>query len=99
MREEKMELPTNILTDNRLTLSDIGLLSVVLLLNSPYISEEQIAGLTKNSRTSIRTSIKHLMEYGYMTRFQDRDYRGKLSSCVWTINLLPNKYELKKIEK
>ena len=48
-------------------------------------SEEGLSQLSNDSRTSIRSTLKELMEYGYLTRNRIRDEKGKLRDTEYVI--------------
>lgn len=86
-----MFLHNHIITDNRIKLQDIGLLAVLKYRNINFFSENGLTQLVPtHSRTSIRTSIKRLEDFGYLSRIRIRDKSGKFSYCQWELNYLPH---------
>lgn len=86
-----MFLHNHIITDKRLKLQDIGLLAVLKYRNINFFSENGLTQLVPtHSRTSIRTSIKRLENFGYLSRIRIRDKSGKFSYCQWELNYLPH---------
>lgn len=86
-----MKVSKTIIDDERLNISDIGLLIKLMHINPTYYTEKQLTdSLAKNGRTSVRTALKHLIEYGYITRTLEHKNKGKISGCLWSINVPKN---------
>lgn len=86
-----MRVSNTIIDDDRLNISDIGLLVKLMHINPTYYTEKQLTDtLKKNGRTSVRTALKHLIEYGYITRTLEHKNKGKISGCLWSINVPKN---------
>lgn len=86
-----MFLHNHIITDKRLKLQDIGLLAVLKYRNINFFSENGLTQLVPtHSRTSVRSSIKRLENFGYLSRIRIRDKSGKFSYCQWELNYLPH---------
>lgn len=86
-----MRVNNTIIDDERLNISDIGLLIKLMRINPTYYTEKQLTDtLKKNGRTSVRTALKHLIEYGYITRTLEHKNKGKISGCLWSINVPKN---------
>ena len=61
-------------------------------------SEEGLVGLSNDGISSVRSTIKELMEYGYLVRTRNRDEKGILRDYVYTIYEEPT-LEKPKVEK
>lgn len=95
LRKSNKERYTTILQsitmDKRLSLKDLGLLVKLLSLPDNWnFSEKGLAKiLEQDGQTSIRTAIKNLEEYGYLTRKRERDETGKIIGVEWIITEEP----------
>lgn len=95
LRKSNKERYTTILQsitmDKRLSLKDLGLLVKLLSLPDNWnFSEKGLAKiLEQDGQTSIRTAIKNLEEYGYLTRKRERDEAGKVTGVEWIITEEP----------
>jgi predicted transcriptional regulator len=95
LRKSNKERYTTILQsitmDKRLSLKDLGLLVKLLSLPDNWnFSEKGLAKiLDQDGQTSIRTAIKNLEEYGYLTRKRERDETGKVTGVEWIITEEP----------
>jgi hypothetical protein len=79
-------IPNNIFKDNRLSLKAKGLLCQLLSLPSDWeFSENGLAQITKDGRTSIRSSMQELEECGYLHRERERDEKGRLKGTIYHI--------------
>lgn len=82
-----MIIDDNILTDERLNLTDLGLLVYLIHINPTYYSEKALFNSLKiNGHTSIRNSLKRLTEYGYIERESVRSLSNKFVASRWRIN-------------
>lgn len=80
-----MYLKSSIVNDTRLTYTDIGVYARICAFEGGHISELGLeAAFPRNSRFAIRTSLRHLAEFGYLKRHQAR-VNGKLSHAIWEI--------------
>ena len=80
----------DILKKHSLSLRDRGM--VVTLLSLPDNWEFTISGLSKiipDGKSSIRTSLTHLEELGYISRTQERAERGKFGKITIEIHETP----------
>lgn len=80
----------DILKNNSLSLRDRGM--VVTLLSLPDNWEFTISGLSKiipDGKSSIRASLKHLEELGYISRTQERVERGKFGNIAIEVHETP----------
>lgn len=87
-----MRLPNSVINDYRLKLQDIGLISVLILHDVKYFSEYKLSQLVPtHGRTSLRSSIKRLEQYGYLERIHHHDENGRLAECEWKLCPIPHK--------
>ena len=80
----------DILKNHSLSLRDRGM--VVTLLSLPDNWEFTISGLSKiipDGKSSIRASLSHLEELGYISRTQERAERGKFGKIAIEIHEIP----------
>ena len=80
----------DILKNHSLSLRDRGM--VVTLLSLPDNWEFTISGLSKiipDGKSSIRASLSHLEELGYISRTQERAERGKFGKIAIEIHETP----------
>lgn len=75
------------LRDGNLSLKARGLLvTMISLPDNWHFSEAGLCAiLPKDGQSSIRSGLKELEQYGYLTRTRTRDGSGKVSDVVWTI--------------
>lgn len=79
-------IDNNIFKNKKLTLKAKGMICTMLSLPDDWnFSEEGLTQLSNDSRTGIRSTLKELMEYGYLTRTRKRDSLGKLGEAIYTI--------------
>ena len=79
-------IDNNIFKNKTLTLKAKGMICTMLSLPDDWsFSEEGLAELSDDSRTTIRSTLKELMEYGYLTRKQLKDKNGKFINSLYTI--------------
>lgn len=80
-------IDNNIFKNKKLSIKSKGLLCTMLSLPDDWnFSESGLAKLSNDSRTSIRTAIKELISYGYLTRTQLQDgTSGKFKKIVYTV--------------
>lgn len=81
----------SIFKDKNLSYKELGLL--VQLLSLPDNWEFNVKGLAKihkDGEDSVKTGLNQLENYGYLTREQKRDDKGKLSSSDYFIYQNPN---------
>ena len=84
-KERYTTIPMEIIRDERLSLKDIGLLVSMLSLPDNWeFSENGLEKIYKNDgQTSIRTGLKNLEKYGYLSRIRTRNANGKIASVDW----------------
>lgn len=79
-------IDNNIFKNPKLSLKAKGMICTMLSLPDDWnYSEEGLAQLSNDSRTSVRSSLKELMELGYLTRTRERSEDGKLGESIYTI--------------
>lgn len=95
-RNKYTVISAQILQDKRLSLKDLGLLIKLLSLpdNWDFSEKGLMKILEKDGSTSIRTGLKHLEEYGYLTRETVRDEKGRITDVEWTVYETPLEKEL-----
>ena len=85
-----MIIDDSILSDERLTLTDLGLLVYLIHINPTYYSEKALFNSLKlNGHTSIRNSLKRLIKYGYLERETVRSLSNKFVASRWELKLPP----------
>lgn len=83
-----MIIDDSILSDERLNLTDLGLLIYLIHLNPIYYSEKALfKSLKLNGHTSIRNSLKRLTKYGYLERETVRSLSNKFVASRWELKL------------
>ena len=77
-RNENYTVMSNVhLKDKRMTLKAKGLLSVVLSLPPDWdYSFAGLVAICKESETAMKSAIKELKEFGYLTITKERDEKG-----------------------
>jgi len=79
-------IDNNIFKNKKLSLKGKGMVCTMLSLPDNWnFSEEGLAELSKDSRVSVRSTLKELMELGYLVRKRNRDDKGKLRDTTYTI--------------
>lgn len=74
------------LTDKRLSLKTIGLLSLILSLPDSWdYSQAGLAQLCKDGEDSVRSGLKEMEKFGYLRRIRERDASGKLKGVIYHI--------------
>ena len=85
-----MIIDDSILSDERLNLTDLGLLVYLIHLSPTYYSEKTLFNSLKlNGHTSIRNSLKRLTKYGYIERETVRSLSNKFVASRWELKLPP----------
>ncbi len=78
------------LSDNRLSLKAKGLLTYLLSKPDDWrVYEFEIVGSSKDSRDSVRTAIKELVDVGYIERQRLRDEKGQLRESAYNVYEVP----------
>lgn len=79
-------IDNNIFKNQKLSLKGKGMICTMLSLPDNWeFSEEGLTQLSNDSRTGIRSTLNELMEYGYLTRKQLKDEKGKFANMEYTI--------------
>lgn len=79
-------IDNSVFKNKELSLKAKGMLCTMLSLPDDWeFSEIGLTELSNDSRTSIRSALKELMEFGYLTRTRIRDEKGKLANAEYTI--------------
>lgn len=79
-------IDNNIFKNQKLTLKAKGMISTMLSLPDDWnFSEEGLVSLSNDGISSVRSTLKELMEYGYLKRTRNRDSKGILRDYVYTI--------------
>lgn len=83
-------LPFNYFVDKRLSNKAFGMLCRLHALPPTWeFSEMGLVGLSKDSRTSVRSQLKELEDLGYLIRERKRDEKGKLGGCIYHVLEIP----------
>ena len=78
------------LKDKRLSLKAKGLLSVMLSLPDEWTSNRKgLARLSKDGLDSVRSTVKELERYGYVTRHRIRTETGQLADTEYLVRERP----------
>lgn len=90
LRKEKKSdytiIDNNIFKNEKLSLKAKGMICTMLSLPDDWVfSENGLTGLSNDGISSIRSTIKELMEFGYLKRERNRDEKGILRDYVYTI--------------
>lgn len=92
-------IDNNIFRNKQLTLKAKGMICTMLSLPDNWnYSEEGLVSLSNDGISSIRSTIKELMQYGYLVRTRNRDEKGILRDYVYTIYEEPNLENIKQVE-
>lgn len=79
-------IDNSIFKNQKLTLKAKGMICTMLSLPDDWnFSEEGLTSLSNDGISSIRSTLKELMEYGYLKRERNRDAKGILRDYVYTI--------------
>ena len=79
-------IDNNIFKNQKITLKAKGMICTMLSLPDDWnFSEEGLTQISNDSRTVIRSTLKELMEYGYLTRKQLKDENGRFINAEYTI--------------
>lgn len=92
-------IDNNIFRNKQLTLKAKGMICTMLSLPDDWnYSEEGLVSLSNDGISSIRSTLKELMQYGYLVRTRNRDEKGILRDYVYTIYEEPNLENVKQVE-
>ena len=98
-RTDYTVIDNNIFKNQKLTLKAKGMICTMLSLPDNWeFSENGLVELSNDGITSIRSTLKELMEYGYLIRTRNRDEKGILRDYIYTIFEEPT-LEKPKLEK
>lgn len=79
-------IDNNVFKNKQLTLKGKGLLCTMLSLPDDWnFSEDGLANLSNDGKATIRSTLKELMDFGYLVRTRNRDEKGILRDYVYTI--------------
>lgn len=94
------QVPNEVLDDERLTMADKGLFSILWRQSDDWqFYEAELIKRSKDGRDAFRTAKNHLKEFGYLMIEQTRDKSGRLSLGKWYLNPYPNKKIVESLEK
>ena len=94
------QVPNEVLDDERLTMADKGLFSILWRQSDDWqFYEAELIKRSKDGRDAFRTAKNHLKEFGYLMIEQTRDKNGRLSLGKWYLNPYPNKKIVESLEK
>lgn len=73
------------LRDSRLSEKTIGVFTIILSLPDTWdFTVEGFLTLCKDRKTAVRSALKELEQYGYLTREQKRDSDGRMGRVEYT---------------
>ena len=79
-------IDNNIFKNKKLSLKGKGMICTMLSLPDNWeFSEDGLTSLSNDGKASIRSTLKELMEFGYLVRTRNRDEKGILRDYVYTI--------------
>ena len=79
-------IDNSVFKNKQLTLKGKGLLCTMLSLPDDWnFSEDGLANLSNDGKATIRSTLKELMDFGYLVRTRNRDEKGILRDYVYTI--------------
>lgn len=85
-RNDYTVIDNNIFKNQKLSLKAKGMICTMLSLPDDWsFSEMGLTQLSNDSRTGIRSTLKELMDYGYLKRERARDEKGILRDTIYTI--------------
>lgn len=94
------QVPNEVLDDERLTMADKGLFSILWRQSDDWqFYEAELIKRSKDGRDAFRTAKNHLKEFGYLMIEQTRDKNGRLSLGKWYLNPYPGKKIVKSLDK
>lgn len=83
-------IDNNVFKNKELSYRATGLLTTMLSLPDDWdFTEMGLVALKKESRETIRKTLKELEEYGYLTRIRNRDKKGRLTDTTYDIYETP----------
>lgn len=79
-------IDNNIFKNKKLSIKGKGMICTMLSLPDDWdFSEDGLTNLSNDGKASIRSTLKELMEFGYLKRTRNRDEKGILRDYVYTI--------------
>lgn len=83
-------IDNSIFKNKKLSLKGKGMICTMLSLPEDWqFSEDGLTGLSNDGKASIRSTLKELMELGYLKRERARDEKGILRDYIYTIFEVP----------
>ena len=83
-------IDNNIFKNKKLSLKGKGMICTMLSLPDGWeFSEMGLCELSNDSRTGIRSTLKELMDLGYLKRERNRDSKGRLKDTAYTVYEVP----------
>lgn len=93
-------IDNNIFKNKKLSLKGKGMICTMLSLPDNWeFSEDGLTSLSNDGKASIRSTLKELMEFGYLVRTRNRDEKGILRDYVYTIYEEPTLENQKQVEE
>lgn len=93
-------IDNNIFKNQKLTLKAKGMICTMLSLPDNWeFSEDGLTSLSNDGKASIRSTLKELIEFGYLVRTRNRDEKGVLRDYVYTIYEEPILENQKQVEE
>lgn len=93
------QVPNEVLDDERLTMADKGLFSILWRQSDDWqFYEAELIKRSKDGRDAFRTAKKHLKKFGYLMIEQTRDKNGRMSLGKWYLNPYPGRKIVKSLE-
>ena len=79
------QIDNRYLRDTRLSLKAIGVFTIILSLPDTWeFTIEGFKTICKEGKTSIKSALNELEQYGYLTREQSRDPGGRVGKMKYT---------------
>lgn len=93
-------IDNNIFRNKKLSLKGKGMICTMLSLPDNWeFSEDGLTSLSNDGKASIRSTLKELIEFGYLVRTRNRDEKGILRDYVYTIYEEPTFENQKQVEE
>lgn len=84
-------IDNNIFKNKQLTLKAKGMICTMLSLPDDWnFSEDGLVSLSNDGKAAIRSTLKELMQFGYLRRERRRDDKGVLREYIYTVYEEPN---------
>lgn len=92
-------IDNNIFKNKKISLKAKGMICTMLSLPDDWeFSESGLTSLASDGISAVRSTLKELMEYGYLKRERNRDEKGILRDFVYTIYEEPILENIKQVE-